>query len=165
MSNQPVQKTFDYLFKAVHAEDGWIHPLRDAVQDVTAEEAAYKPAEGVASIWDVVAHATPYLYDVVRALRGDVKKPHEDWQEITDTSANAWAALRDELLAGIDALGSEIGKLSDVDFLVAPPNRETARWEILVDISVHDAYHAGQIVKLKQLYAASKVGAKETAAV
>jgi uncharacterized damage-inducible protein DinB len=164
MSNQ-VQKAFEYLHKAVHTEDGWIHPLRDAVKDVTLEEALYKPAAEVASIWEVVAHTTPYLYDVIRALRGDVKKPHEDWHELPDTSAKSWAALRDELLAGIEALGAEIGKLSDEDFWVAPPNRETPRWEFLFDLSVHDAYHAGQIIKLKQMYASSKTAAKEAAGV
>lgn len=165
MANQPLKTTFEYLNKAVHTEDGWIHPLRDAVKDVTATEAAWRPAPEVASIWEVTAHATPYLYDVLRALKGEERKAHEDWHEITQSSEKAWTALRDELLAGIDALGAEIEKLKDADFVVAPPNRETARWELLVDISVHDAYHAGQIIKLKQLYSAKHAGVKETAGV
>jgi uncharacterized damage-inducible protein DinB len=165
MSNQPLQTTFQYLHKAVHTEDGWIHPLRDAVKDVAVAEAAWEPATDVASIWEVTAHATPYLYDVLRALRGEEKIAHEDWHEISDTSAGAWTTLRDGLLAGIDELGAEIAKLKEADYSVAPPNRETARWELLIDLSVHDAYHAGQIVKLKQLYAARVPAEKEVATV
>ena len=159
------KQTFDYLHRAVHTEDGWIHPLKDAVQDVTAAEAAWKPGAYVASIWEVVAHTTPYVYDVLRALRGEERQPHEDWHEIADTSEKAWAELKGQLLAGIEALGAEIGKLSEADFAVAPPNRESPRWEILVDVAVHDSYHAGQIVKLRQLYTAKHAAVKEPATV
>ena len=151
MSNKT---TFEYLHRSVHTEDGWIHPLRDAVAGVSVEEALFKPAAEVASIWEIVAHAAPYIYDVVRALRSDERQAHEDWLSVPDPSAAAWNRVRDELLAGIDALGAEIAKLADSDFLVAPAGRETPRWEVLVDLAVHDAYHAGQIVKLKQIYAA-----------
>ena len=161
MEKQPLQKTFGYLHQAVHTEDGWIHPLRDAVKDVSAEEAAWKPGADVASIWEVTAHATPYLYDVLRALRSEDRVSHEDWHVIGDTSEKAWFALRDELLSGIDQLGAEIEKLSEADLLVAPQGRERPRWELLTDISVHDAYHAGQIIKLRQLYQARVGSAKE----
>ena len=164
MANQPLQTTLNYLHRSVHTEDGWIHPLRDVVKDVTLEEALYKPSADVASIWEVTAHATPYIYDVLRALRGEDQVKHEDWSSIKDSSPSAWTLVKNELLAGIDALGAEVGKLSDADFLVAPPNRETPRWELLVDIAVHDAYHAGQIVKLRQLYLA-RVAVKEAAGV
>jgi len=166
MDNQPQKTTFDYFFKAVHTEDGWIHPLKDVVQDVEIDEAKWKPAEEVASIWEVVAHTTPYLYDVIRALQGGERVKHEDWHEISNWSEAAWKKLRTELLSGIEQLGAEVAKISDADFSTAPPNRETARWEFLVDIGVHNAYHAGQIVKLKQLYAAKTgAGKKETAGV
>ncbi len=159
MERQPQQATFSYMFKSVHTEDAWIHPLRDVVKEIGADEAKWKPAEGVASIWEVVAHTTPYLYDVLRALRGEDRVSHEDWHEITDWSDSAWKKLRTELISGIDQLGEEIAELKETDYAVAPPKRESPRWEILVDCNVHEAYHAGQIVKLRQLYAA-KVGAK-----
>src|SRR5436853_4150347 len=117
MEKQPVKTTIGYLHQAVHTEDGWIHPLRDAVKDVTAEEAAWKPGADVASIWEVTAHATPYLYDVLHALRSAEREAHEDWHAIGDTSEKAWTALRDQLLSGIDQLGVEISKLSEADFL------------------------------------------------
>src|SRR5436305_2625866 len=105
MENQPLQITFGYLYKAVHTEDGWIHPLKDAVKDITADEAAWKPAPDVASIWEVAAHTTPYLYDVLRALRSEERVQHEDWHVISDVSESAWIRLRTELLSGIDQLG------------------------------------------------------------
>ena len=165
MKDEALTTTFTYLHKAVHTEDGWIHPLKDAVADVTVQQALFKPAPDVASIWEVTAHATPYLYDVLRALRGEERVQHEDWHDLSDTSEKAWLTLRGELIAGIDALGEEISKLKEADYLVAPPNRKTARWELLVDIAVHDAYHAGQIIKLKQLYAAAHANAREVASV
>jgi uncharacterized damage-inducible protein DinB len=164
MEKQPQQATFEYMYRAVHTEDGWIHPLKDVVKDVEADEAKWKPAAEVASIWEVVAHTTPYLYDVLRALRGEEKVKHEDWHALSDTSDSAWKKLRTELISGIERLGEEIAELKEADYSVAPPKRETPRWELLVDLHVHDAYHAGQLVKLRQLYAA-QVGAKEVAGV
>jgi uncharacterized damage-inducible protein DinB len=165
MSKQPLQTTFEYLHRAVHTEDGWIHPLRDSIKDVGAEEARWKPSPEVASIWDVTAHATPYLYDVLRALRSEDKVEHEDWHSITDESEAAWVRLRSELLSGIDQLGEEIVEIQEADYLVPPQGRKTPRWEMITDIAVHDSYHAGQIVKLRQLYAASHAGMKEVVAV
>src|SRR5579885_2041080 len=117
MEKQPFQTSFDYLFRAVHTEDGWIHPLADAVKDVDAEEARWKPATEVASIWEVVAHATPYLYDVLRALRGEDRVKHDDWHDVIDTSDAAWQALRNELLSGIEELRIAISNLNESDFL------------------------------------------------
>lgn len=164
MSKQPLQTTFEYLHKAVHTEDGWIHPLRDVIKEVGAEEALWKPGPDVASIWEVTAHATPYLYDVLRALRGEEKVEHEDWHVVTGESDADWLRLRSELLSGIDQLGEEIAELDGIDYMSPPPGGETPRWEMIADIAVHDAYHAGQIVKLRQLFAA-RVGVKEAAAV
>src|SRR2546423_9803195 len=113
MEKQPLQTTFEYLFKAVHTEDGWIHPMRDAVKGVSAEEAAWKLAPDVASIFDVTAHATPYLYDVLRALRSAPREEHEDWHALKDTSEKAWTKLRGELVSGIDQLGAEITRITD----------------------------------------------------
>lgn len=165
MSKLILQTTFDYLNRAVHTEDGWIHPLRDAVKDVSAEEALWKPAADVASIWEVTAHATPYLYDVIGALRSEDKKEHEDWHSITDKSEAAWVRLRNELLSGIDQLGEEIAEIQEADYMIPPPGRKTPRWEMIIDIGVHDAYHAGQIIKLRQLFAASRARVREAAAV
>ncbi len=165
MSNQPLQTTFEHIHRAVHTEDGWIHPLSDAIKEVGVEEARWKPAQDVASIWDVTAHTTPYLYDVVRALRGEDKQEHEDWHSITDDSEAAWVRLRNELLSVIELLGEEIAKIKEADFLVPPHGRKTPRWEMIADIAVHDAYHAGQIMKLRQLYLVNQASVREVASV
>ena len=165
MSKQPLQTTFEYMHRAVHTEDGWIHPLRDAIKDVGVDEARWKPAPDVASIWDVTAHATPYLYDLLRALRAEDKVEHEDWHAITDVSEPAWIRLRNELLSGIDQLGEEIAEIQESDFTLPPTGKKTPRWELMTDIAVHDAYHAGQIIKLRQLYAANHAAVEELATV
>ncbi|MEA2554660.1 MAG: hypothetical protein QOJ65_2836 [Fimbriimonadaceae bacterium] len=161
MANKSLQPIVNYLHQAAHTEDGWITPLRNVVSDVSPDEAALKPAADVASIHELIAHATPYLYDVLRALRGEDRVQHEDWPYVA--GPEDWVGLRGELVAGIDQLGAEIAKLSDEELLEASPNRETPRWEVIVDIAVHDAYHAGQVVKLRQLHAAQ--GAREAAGV
>ena len=135
-----------YAFKSVHREDGWIHPLCDVV-DVTEEQANWRPAPEVASIAEVVAHLEPYMSDVVQVLRGEEKVDHEDWG---GTQGQSWSALKARLLNTTAELEAEIGKLSEEDLATPAPGKATPRWEILMDIAIHNAYHAGQIVKLTQ---------------
>lgn len=152
MTLTPFMNSARYLVRASHTEENWITPLKDAVQGVSTEEALWTPAEGVSSIAVIVAHSTPYLKGLINRLRGDEPVAAEDWPTV---SGGDWERLRSELLAAIEELDGEVEKLGDQD-LERNTGRGTPAWEGIADIAIHDAYHAGQIVKLQQLYRASK---------
>lgn len=149
----PFTSSAQYIVRASHTEENWITPLRDAVDAVTPEVAAWKPAEGVASIAEIVAHSAPYLRGLVNRLRGEEPPKSEDWPGFTGD----WEQLRSDLKSAIDDLDTEVAKLSDAD-LERNTGRGTPAWEGIADIAIHDAYHAGQIVKLQQLYQARNSG-------
>lgn len=143
---EALKTVVSYSLKSVHREDGWIHPLRDVVE-VSEREANWRPAADVASIAEIVAHLEPYVADVVNVLRGEESAKHEDWG---GTQGRSWSESKERLVKTLDALEVEAGKLTEADLAVPAPGRKTPRWEILMDVTIHNAYHAGQIVKLSQ---------------
>jgi uncharacterized damage-inducible protein DinB len=143
-----------YGVRISHTEEGWISPLGDVVKDVDFEAAKWKPGPHVASIWEILAHAIPYTESRTCDFTGAPYGNEDDWPEIADQTESAWRAMQaraekaaNDLQAAVDAadadaIGGLIGK------------SQSPRAGRLMDIIVHDAYHAGQIVKLQQAYAA-----------
>ena len=137
----------------------WHGPaLADALADVTAEEAMYRPAESVHSIWEIALHAAAWAGEVANRLDGN--PPGEpaagDWPEI-DLDAGWEDAVqlifnaRDDLLAAIRDQSEE-----DLDLPVGTgedPALGTGftRYGMVVGLTQHNAYHGGQIVILKKL--------------
>ena len=149
MSTKP-HEIASYAFRTSHTEDGWINPFAQAVAEATAEEAAWKPGPDVASISDLSEHAANYLENLASKLRGRPAKDHQEWPTV-ECTPERWASLQTRVRQATDEV---------VSALTGPVNEEQV--ENAVDIAVHGAYHAGQIVKLRQLYAAQ---VKQTAKV
>lgn len=158
MSQQDLSDCLKYALRISHTEEGWISPFRDVVRDTDFEAAKWKPAPEVASIWEIVAHAVPYTESRLCDLTGDPYPDEQDWPGVTDATPEAWEALQSRVDSVVTKLETAVEALTG-DELAAPVRQKTPRAERLMDIAIHDAYHAGQIVKLQQLYAA--VGGRE----
>lgn len=143
MDHQILTDSLKYGFRISHTEEGWILPLLDAMNEVDSETAKWKPAPDVASIWEIVAHAIPYTQSRLCDFTGEAKPDEEDWPEISDTSPEAWAALQGRVR-------SVVGQFQAI--MDGADGNKIASPERLMDIIVHDAFHAGQIVKLRQVY-------------
>ena len=142
-----------YVFRISHTEEGWISPFLDSVNEVDYEAARWKPSHDVSSIWEIVAHALPYTQGRLAGFTGETFPEEEDWPTIEDQSPSAWAAMQDRVRTVVGQLQSVVDALSEDELLSPRPGKETPRVEGLMDIVVHDAYHAGQIVKLSQVFA------------
>lgn len=154
MERSLLSTTIERLIATTHTEDGWIEPLAVALDGVTATEAAWHPAPGVSSIWEITAHLSNYLNSHVGSYTDEAPVDFEDWPAVENTTDADWLELRDKTVAMSKDLGSKAAKLSDEDLAKVAKNREAKTSHRIVDISSHDAYHAGQIVKLRQIYAA-----------
>lgn len=153
MDQQVFTDVLRYGTRISHTEEGWISPLLDAVIGVDFQVAKWKPSPDVASIWEIVAHAIPYTESRASDLDGGDNPNEEDWPVISDTSSEAWNALQERVKAAVDRLQRAV-ESADAETLGSPrPGKEAARAERLMDIIVHDSYHAGQIIKLQQIHA------------
>lgn len=131
-----------------------------AVRGVPAEQAAWRPAPGRKSIWELTLHIAYWKYAVRRRLEGgaDARFPRTpaNWPRVPETAdEKAWAAdialLKQEherLLAVVASVPlSRYGE-------TVPTGKHWTIGEMVVGIAQHDAYHAGQIVMLKRLWGA-----------
>ncbi len=143
-------------WKAANTEEGWINPLLDVVRGTTYEQAKWKPGGDAASIWEVLAHATPYAEGLLRNLEGAGSgREEEDWPALTDQSEAAWEALKRRLETAVTRLETVVAGLSDEALCTCMEGKKEVPASYILDIAIHNAYHAGQIMKLQQVNAAA----------
>lgn len=140
--------------------EGWFAPMRKALLGVTAAQAAWVPAPGCNSIWQIVNHLTFWSAWVLRRLEGERPTGREIDNDATfggtgdpadeEGWARAVAALFDVYARLAEALAA-----SGEGTLERPLNsRGTPARTILAGDVMHDAYHAGQIVLIRRLQGA-----------
>lgn len=157
-------KSADQLIRAlarVHDGTPWHGPSRaEILADVSWEEAAWRPADGAHTIWELVLHMRSWTREVERRAAGGVPSAplDGDWPAMPAPSAAAWK----ETLASLDeshaSLVKLVGALSD-DALAAkvkdrpgdPPGQAISLRSMVASLAEHDIYHSGQVAMMKRL--------------
>ncbi|HEX9167243.1 MAG TPA: DinB family protein [Gemmatimonadales bacterium] len=133
-----------------------------ALRGVSAADAAWQPAPGRKSIWDLTLHIAYWKYAVRRRLAGDPaggfpRRP-ANWPRVPAVpDAAAWRADVALLKAEHQRLVAAVAAVPLRRYGAVLPGRK--RWtvgELIVGIAQHDAYHVGQIQMLKRLLAARR---------
>lgn len=131
-----------------------------ALRGVSAEQAAWTPAPGRKSIWQLALHIAYWKYAVRRRIEGGSEsrfpRAPANWPRVpSPADARAWAGdvalLKHEherLVAAIAAL--PLNRYGEA----VPHGKRWTMGEIVLGIAQHDAYHTGQIQLLKRLLAA-----------
>ena len=146
-----------------------MHPLRGqawhggptpvgAVRGVSPALAAWRPAPGRHTIWELALHSAYWQYAVRRRILGDsagerFPRSPANWPDMPDWITRAgWDADR-AVLSRAHLLLAQAVEEFPVKLLgkkIPGPKRWT--WdEMLIGIAMHDAYHAGQIQLLKRM--------------
>lgn len=135
----------------------WFAPVLRAVGGLTSAQAAWRPSEGIQTIWQLVNHLTFWTRFVARRLGGALPTGKEIDNDATFGSpgdpadVEGWARAVHELLEAYGDLHAVLGGQPDAD-LERPLTSRGTRAVLLVGGSVmHDAYHIGQIVLLRKL--------------
>src|SRR6186713_449518 len=102
-------------FTDCYDRNGWFVSVRNAIDDLTAEEAAWKPDGADNSIWQTLSHLTFYNFAYLERFKGktyDYPVENNDETFTAGFSDDAWAAEIErfdavmvefrELLAGAD---------------------------------------------------------------
>jgi uncharacterized damage-inducible protein DinB len=147
-------------FKRAFDGEAWHGPsVLALLEGVTAEQAAAHPIAGAHSIWQLTLHIAAWESACRRRLQGDPAQltDEEDWPNIEDTSDEAWAATKNELRAGHQALLDAIANV-DESRLDQPIIEDASTPFSSVYVTLHggvqhDLYHAGQIAILKKALA------------
>lgn len=141
----------------VHTHDGWITDLPKALRGVNVSAALWKPDADTASIWEITLHVNQWMEDLTRDLRHEQAPKPEDWPKIADNSAEAWQATLKRTQKNLKEVRGLVAGLTREDLLLPPKGRKTPKFSRLMSILVHDAYHAGQIEKMRQIMKAQGI--------
>ena len=140
-------------------ENGWFVAVRNALEGVTAEQAAWKPEGSDNSIWESMSHIRYYNNAYLQRFKGvDYKYDVADNDETFrsgDLSEEQWQAE----VAKFDSIMTEWRGLieaadeSKFDEIISAEN--SANWaELIANVNAHNAYHGGQILLLRKLQGA-----------
>ena len=143
----------EQLVRALEGE-AWHGPsVLEALEGVSAEQAAAHPIAGAHSILELVLHLCGTYGLVLRRLGGDGRPltESEDWPAVPEPSDENWRdavralrRLNEELRRAVKSFPEE-----RLDQPLVPEVSYTAYTQF-IGLTQHDLYHAGQIALLKK---------------
>jgi len=144
-------------FTVCYDENGWFVALKNALRNLTAEQAAWKTENLDNSIWEILAHLNFYNERYLKRFKGEQLPPST--LENSETFAGAEIASEEDWQAEVerfDAIMSEWRNLlesADEDKLAQEVSAENPSpwWEVISNINAHNAHHGGQIVVIRKL--------------
>jgi uncharacterized damage-inducible protein DinB len=133
--------------------NGWFVAVKNAVEGVTAEQAAWKPAGAQHSIWELISHINHDNNTYLQRFQGiEYNSPAANNDETFISVNDSWAAELErfetimtrwrELLK--DAVDAKLDEL-------APPKNKASWATVIANMNTHNAYHGGQILLLRKL--------------
>lgn len=164
MNERRLNENLTYHFGLIHMSEDWIAPILKAVEETCREEAAFVPGEGVSSIWEIVAHVTGWMEDLLYELTGSPEPGAVDWPTVDDKDPDSWRKTQEYLRTLIVLLRDHLSRLDDAALGSKANGGGGTRAERIAGILVHNSYHAGQIIKLRQIYHATKARAEGVSA-
>jgi len=139
MTRQELQE----LWRASWDGEGWIATWKGAVADLTAAQAAWKPASGRHSIWQNVNHVIFWRGFTTCIAQGRTKPTQEQTEQMNFSEpAQATDPAWRQALADLEKSHREI------EAIIADPAKSIDRVKHHLS---HDAYHLGQIMLLRAL--------------
>ena len=166
MDDQTLRRDLLTAFEYSYLHDDWVNPLSETLDGVTVAEALWKPGTSPQPsppgrgqskcIWEIVLHMANWTENIVERMRGDRKARPADgpWPAVPAVvDEGAWADAQSRLWRSLDVLRAEMQTVSMAVLMEEP-------WEdgsVLADLFcrfTHNAYHIGQITKMRECMAA-----------
>lgn len=145
-------KLRDYSWDQV----GWFLPLAQAIEGLTAAEAAWQPPGGGNTIWQTVNHINFYNERLLARL---TKTPFEGVNNNDETfqgpgnpeDTAGWQATLERTNRIAIELRQVLAELTDADLEQKVGNGAHTVGDGLTSWVMHDAHHTGQIVLIRKM--------------
>lgn len=151
-----IKDTLLNQFDRSYNKNGWFVAVRNAVEGLNVEQAAWKPEDSVNCIWESLSHITYYNNAYFQRFKGidyqyDVSSNNETFS-VGENEESEWQAD----VARFDAVMSEWRDLlerTDESKFGQPISTEIkSTWaDLIATVNAHNAYHGGQILLLRKL--------------
>jgi DinB family protein len=121
--------------------------FKAALGDVSPKLAFWRPSSGRHTIAEIALHHAYYVRDVRARLSGQEPGPFvldgQDWFAVSGASDIEWPAILETVAREQRALVDTVGSASALDV--------AERLDLVLGITCHAVYHAGQVQLLKKL--------------
>ncbi len=156
ISGRPDERLLSRIIEEGYGPAAWHGPnLKMALAEVADELAFWRPSPGRHSIAEIALHHAYCARSARGQLSGTPLEPFvlegEDWFELPGQTGLDWPKIQavvDEEQHRLAALIADIGAGR-----VKPPLEEAARFDLVLGITCHAVYHAGQVQLIKRLHA------------
>ena len=149
--------TFNRILDEGYGPGAWYgSDLHAAVGDATPATAFKRPAKTRHNIAEVALHHAYWAGQIAGKLTGETAAAFpldgEDWFELADESRLSWKEIVATLDAAQQRLSQAVSEIASGARI--SPLGEAERFDLVVGITGHAAYHAGQIQLIKKLVGA-----------
>jgi DinB family protein len=132
----------------------WHGPdLKAALADVSPELAFWRPAAGRHSIAEIAVHHAYCARSVRGRLAGAEPAPFvlegEDWFTLSESGPLTWPDILDVVDTEQRALAAAVADLAEGR--AQPALTDAERFDLVLGVTCHAVYHAGQVQLLKKL--------------
>jgi hypothetical protein len=146
--------TFNRILDEGYGPGAWYgSDLRAAVGDVTAAAAFKRPAKARHNIAEIAMHQAYWAGQIAAKLTGGEAEAFplegEDWFELSNESRLSWKEITTTLEASQQRLSQAVAGIASG--ARTSPLGEAERFDLVVGITGHAAYHAGQVQLIKKL--------------
>jgi len=152
VDNEQVKSHVLTAWEYVYLHDDWLNPLADALEGVSVEEALWRPGPDTKGIWEIVLHMAVWTENIVERMRtGERARPAEGaWPVLPESPDQpAWELSKARLWQSLEDLRKHVE--------AGPPEQLMSGPWGLADLLcrfIHNAYHIGQITKMRECMAA-----------
>jgi hypothetical protein len=128
--------------------------LRAAIAEVTPQTAFRRPDQGRHNIAEVALHHAYWVGQLNAKLTGGQPESFplvgkEDWFDLNDESRLSWKAIAALVDTSQQRLSRTVGEIASGARV--SPLSEAEQFDLVIGITGHAAYHAGQIQLIKKL--------------
>jgi hypothetical protein len=146
--------TFNRILDEGYGPAAWYgSDLRASIGDVSAAAAFKRPAKGRHNVAEVALHAAFWTNEAASRLTGATRAAFplegEDWFELADDKKLSWKKIVATLDAAQQRLSQAVAEVASG--ARTSPLGEAERFDLVIGITGHAAYHAGQIQLIKKL--------------
>ena len=138
-------------------QNGWFLPITEAIQGLSAEQAAIVPGKGFNSVWAVTNHVWFCQVKVLLHLQGRSTEQlsfgeGNDWPPVGDPlDESAWQTAQERMLAVTQEISKCISELSAEELETPFEPGKAERWKLVQGLIAHNSYHACEVISIRHM--------------